>query len=66
MSYIRDYETKGQPLIKLIGSIGVVNATTENFNMSADQIAKDEGFIKRNNAISGVFCLVPNELAIPF
>lgn len=66
MSYTRDYETKGQPLIKLGGFIGVVNATTENFNMTAEQIMKDETFIDRNNAESGVFCLVPDELDIPF
>lgn len=66
MSFARDYETKGQPLIRLGGSIGVVNATTENFNMTAEQIMKDEGFIDRNNAESGVFCLVPDELDIPF
>ena len=66
MSFIRDYETKGQPLIRLTGSIGVVNATTENFNMTTEEIAKDEGFIKRNYATSGVFCLVPDELGIPF
>ncbi len=66
MSYIRDYETKGQPLIKLSGSTGVVNASTENFNMNADQIMKNEGFIDRHNAESGVFCLVTNELDIPF
>lgn len=54
MSYARDYETKGIPLIKLGGSIGVINATTQNFNMAAEEIAKDEGFIKRHNAQSGV------------
>lgn len=66
MSYTRDYETKGQPLIRLGGSIGAVNATTENFNMTAAEIVKDETFINRHNAESGVFCLVPDELDIPF
>ena len=66
MSFIRDYETKGQPLIKIGGSTGVVNATTENFNMTAEEIVKDEGFISCNKATSGVFCLVPDELDIPF
>jgi len=66
MSYARDYETKGTPLIKLGGSVGVINATTQNFNITADEIAKDEGFIKRHNTESGVFCLVPSELDIPF
>lgn len=65
MTYTRDYETKGQPLIRLGGFTGVVNATTENFNMTAEQIMKDETFIDRN-AESGVFCLVPDELDIPF
>ncbi|GFO72844.1 hypothetical protein BJAS_P3372 [Bathymodiolus japonicus methanotrophic gill symbiont] len=66
MSYTRDYETKGQPIIRLGGSIGAVNATTENFNMTAEQIMKDEDFIDRNNAESGVFCLVPDELTFLF
>ena len=66
MAYARDYENKGTPVIKLSGSVGVINATTQNFNMSAEEIAKDEGFIKRHNAQSGVFCLVPCELDIPF
>ena len=66
MSYIRDYKTKGQPLIRLAGSIGVVNATTENFNMCPKEIFKDECFIKTHNAESGVYCLVPDELDIPF
>ena len=66
MSYTRDYETKGQPLIKLGGSIGTVNATTDNFNMTAEQIMKDETFIERNKAESGVFCLISDELDIPF
>ena len=66
MSYIRDYETKGQPLITLGGSIGVVNATKENFNMCAEEIAKDESFIRCHKAESGVFCLLPDELEIPF
>ena len=66
MSYTRDYETKGQPLIKLGGSIGAVNATTENFNMTAEQFMEDESFIDRHNAESGIFCLVPDELDIPF
>jgi hypothetical protein len=43
-----------------------VNATTDNFNMTAEQIMKDETFIDRNKAESGVFCLVPDELDIPF
>lgn len=62
----RDYETKGQPVIRLGGMIGVVNATKENFNMSAQEIMKDEGFIERNNAEKGVFFLVPSELDVPF
>ncbi len=66
MSYTRDYETKGQPLIKLGGNIGIVDATTTNFNLCAEEIAKDESFINRHNAQSGVFCLVPSELDIPF
>ena len=66
MSYLRDYETQGQTLIRLKGSLGVVNATTENFNMSTEEIINDEGFIKRHEAESGVFCLIPDELDIPF
>jgi len=58
MSYTRDYATKGQPLIKLGGAVGVVDATTTNFNLCAEEIAKDENFIKRHNAESGVFCRV--------
>ena len=66
MSYYRDYKTQGQPLIKLGGGVGAVNATVENFNMTAEQIAQDEGFINRHQAESGVFCLIPDELDIPF
>lgn len=64
--YARDYEIKGQPLIRLAGSTGAVNATTENFNQCAEEIFKDEDFIKAHKALSGVFCLVPDELDIPF
>ncbi|WP_263459095.1 hypothetical protein [Bathymodiolus platifrons methanotrophic gill symbiont] len=43
-----------------------MNATRENFNITAEEIAKDESFIERNGVESGVFCLVPEELDIPF
>lgn len=66
MTYERDYETKGKPLIKLGGYTGVVNATTENFNQTTEEIMKDETFIDRHDVESGVFCLVEEELDIPF
>ncbi len=66
MSYSRDYETKGQPLINLGGVTGAVNANMDNFNMNAEQIMQDETFIDRHEATTGVFCLVPDELDIPF
>ncbi len=64
--YARDYKTKGLPLIRLSWNIGIVNATTENFNMCAEEIFKNEDFQNAHNALSGVFCLVPDELGILF
>lgn len=64
--YARDYETKGQMLINLGGFVGVVNATSENFNIAAEHMADNEAFQDGHKPESGVFCLVPDELDIPF
>lgn len=66
MSFGRDYETRGQPLIKLGCSIGVVNATAENFNIAAEHMATDKNFQESWKPESGVFCLVLDDLDIPF
>ncbi|SHE22863.1 hypothetical protein [methanotrophic endosymbiont of Bathymodiolus puteoserpentis (Logatchev)] len=66
MSFVRDYETKGQPLIRLGGSIGVVNATAENFNLAAEHMAENPELQENWKPESGVFCLVPKELDTPF
>lgn len=63
--YARDYSTKGMPLIKL-KEIGAVNATRENFNISVKRMTPDKAFRQNINAETGVYCLVPDELEIPF
>ena len=60
----RDYDTKGAPLIKTI--FGTVSATKQNFNLSVKEMTQNEEWQKAVGAETGVFCLVPWELGIPF
>jgi len=61
----RDYETKGALLIK-IKVFGVVSATKENFTLSVEEMNTKEAWREAVKAETGVFCLVPSELDIPF
>lgn len=60
----RDYHTKGVELIRT--KLGIINATSENFNVTAAQMIEDKDFQETVGMEGGVFCLPPWELDIPF
>lgn len=60
----RDYDTKGAPLIRTV--FGTLSATKENFTLSLDDMTSKEEWREAVGAETGVFCLVPWELNIPF
>ncbi len=59
-----DFETKGALLIKT--KFGTVSATAGNFTIKPEDMAENGEFLQWVDAESGVFCLVPWELDIPF
>ncbi len=57
-------ETKGEIVIKT--KFGLVTACPENFSIKPEDMADNQKFLDWIGAESGVFCLVPDELDIPF
>jgi hypothetical protein len=59
---LRDYERQGAMLIKT--KFGLVSV--DNFNVTPETMAENQNWLEAVGAKTGVFCLAPWELDIPF